>query len=385
MNVLTRALGASLLLSIALVPLVAAPAQASDSPVVVTWGVRPTSASGDNSRAAFAYSTKPGVEIQDYVGISNQGTEPTTFNTYATNAIDDPKTGAFSLYGAGQAPTDLGSWIRLPEKTITIAPGKEARIPVDILVPSDATPGDHTAGIVASIVRKSTSAQGKQIRVEERVAARVYLHIAGPVAARVAAAGITSGFTPSLNPFGSGTSTVNYAVKNTGNLRVDVHQKVTITGPFGIRLGTISGPTVLNVLPGQSVQQQLHLGGIAPLLFLTSSVALTTTAPTDTIVTGTVLTDSGAVAAPIARPAYPTYSSSSISGAVPWTLLALLLIVALGIWLLVRYLGASRDRVFLAIDAAAAEARDKALAEQTSKAPEAATMTEETRAKEPVA
>jgi hypothetical protein len=345
----------------------------------VTWGVRPTSASGDNSRAAFAYSTKPGVEIQDYVGISNQGTESTTFNTYATNAIDDPKTGAFSLYGASQSPTDLGSWIKLPEKTITIAPGKEARIPVDILVPSDATPGDHTAGIVASIVRKSTSAQGKQIRVEERVAARVYLHIAGLVAARVAATGITSGFNPSLNPFGTGTSTINYAVKNTGNLRVDVHQKVTITGPFGIKLGTIQGPSIANVLPGQSVQEQLHQDGVAPLLFVTSTVSLTTSAPTDTIVAGTVLTDSGAVAARIAKPSYPASSNSALSGAVPWTLLVLVLIVAFGIWILVRFLGASRDRVFLAIDAAAAEAREKALAEQNSNA------AEETRTKEPVA
>jgi hypothetical protein len=379
MKALTRALGASLVLAFALVPLIAAPAQAADSTAPVTWGVRPTSASGDNSRAAFAYSVNPGVEIQDYVGISNQGTESTTFNTYATDGIDDPATGAFSLLAANKTPTDLGKWISLPEKTITIAPGKEARIPVTILVPSDATPGDHTAGIAASIVRNSTSATGKQIRVEERVAARVYLHVAGPVAARVSASGLTSSFSPSLNPFVGGASTVNYSVKNTGNLRVDVLQKVTITGPFGIVLGHTAGPRILNVLPGQSVQEQLHTAGVAPLLLLWSSVSLTTEAPTDTIAAGTVLTDQGTIAAPTDKPKYLAFSSDVLAGAVPWTLLALLVVLGIGIWILSRYVGASRDRVFLAIDQAAAEARDRVLAEQNTK------KTAETRTKEPVA
>ncbi|HEY5230858.1 MAG TPA: DUF916 domain-containing protein, partial [Galbitalea sp.] len=338
-----------------------------------------TSAAGDNSRSAFAYAVKPGVEIQDYVGVSNQGTKSTTFNTYAADAINDFKTGAFSLDAAGTKPTDLGSWIHLPEKTITIAPGKEARIPVTILVPSDATPGDHTAGIIASIIRKSTTANGKKIRVEERVAARVYLHVAGAVSAHVLASGLTSGFSPSLNPFAGGSSTVNYSVRNSGNLRVDVAQKITISGPFGIVLGHINGPSIRNILPGQAVQEQLRLTGIAPLLLVWSSVALTTAAPTDTIVTGTVLTDTGAVAAPIARPKYPTFSSSSLTGAVPWTLLLLLIVVGLGIWILARYLAASRDRVFLAIDAAAEEARAQALEQQKD------SSKSEARTEEPVA
>ena len=379
MKLSTRVITATIATAFAFLPLVVAPAEAADSPIVVTWGVRPSSAAGDNSRSAFAYSVKPGVEIQDYVAISNAGTQTTTFNTYATGAIDDPKTGAFSLLSGAQARTDLGSWIRLPEQTITIQPGKEARIPVTILIPSDATPGDHTAGIIASIYRASTAINGKHIRVEERVAARVYVHVDGAVAARVAVSGLTSGFAPSLNPFGGGTENVSYAVTNTGNLRVDVQQKITITGPFGIVLGHIQGPVVRNILPGQAVQQQLHADGIPPLLLVWASVSLTTSAPTDTVVAGKILTDAGTVAAPIAKPKYPSFSSDTLTGAVPWALLILLLIVALGIWILVRYLAVSRDRVFLAIDAAAEDARRDALAEH------AKTAKNDMREKEPVA
>jgi hypothetical protein len=379
MNRMLAAAAVLVATSVAVLPLLAGPAFAADAPVV-SWSVSPASpVKSAPGRVAFSYSTKPGVEITDYVDISNHGTQPTTFNVYATDATNDSQTGGFSLLPANKKPTDLGSWITLPINKVTVAPGEAAQIPIQVLVPSDAAPGDHSAGIIASIYRASTAAHGQRIRVEERVAARMYLHIAGPVSAGVTASGLTSSYTSPIVPFATGTNTVNYSVKNTGNLRVDVLQRLTITGPFGIVLGSAKGPRLLNILPGQAVQQKLTSIGIAPLFLISSRVTLTTAAPTDTVVAATTYTDAGTVAAPITAPKYASFSSDTQTAGIPWTVIVIILILALAIWLLVRYVRASRDRVYLAIDAAANEAREKALAEakRTSKVTE--------REKEPVA
>jgi hypothetical protein len=362
MTVLSRSLATAIALTLGLIPVMAGPAHAADSNPAITWSVTPSAATGKDGRASFSYSVKSGVEITDYVAISNQGTTSTTFNLYATDAINDPKNGAFSLLPSNKPPVDLGAWATMPVKKVTVAPGTQARVPVTILVPSDATPGDHTAGIIASIYKLGPKTHGRQIRLEERVAARVYLHVAGAVAASVAATGLTSGFAPSLNPFGGGDASINYSVKNTGNLRVDVLQKATITGPFGIVLAHATGSPIRNVLPGQSVQEQLRAPGIPPLLLLWSTVRLTTESPTDTTQAASTFSDAGTVAPVLEVPKYPTFSSDSLTGAVPWMLLLVIAVIAAGIWVLVRYLGASRDRVYLAIDAAASEAREKALA-----------------------
>jgi hypothetical protein len=344
-------------LAVALLPLLAEPAYAAEPPVAVTWGVRPAAATGPDTRSAFSYSVKAGVEIQDYLGVSNLGSTTTTFTTYATDATNDVKSGGFSLLPSGEKPVDLGSWISLRSATVTIAPGQEARIPITILVPSDAHPGDHTAGLIASIFRTGVASHGKQITVEERVAARVYLHVDGAVAINTAASGLTSTFSGSLNPFGSGTNTLSYAVTNTGNLRTDIAQQITIRGPFGIVLGHILGARITNLLPGEHVQEKLHTTGIPAAFLLWSTVTLTTLPPTDAITAGTTLTDRGTAAAQTAAPAYPTFSSDTLTGAVPWSLLLLVLLVGAAIWLLLRYIAVSRDQVYRAIDLAAEQAR----------------------------
>lgn len=370
MTLRTRISAAVVVLTVILLPAAAAavgeaaPAFADDAPLAVSWGVRPTSVTGDNSRSAFAYSVTPGVEIEDYIGISNKGTTTTTFQTYATDATNDPVLGGFALEPSGVTPVDLGSWIKFRSATISIEPGKEARIPITILVPSDAHPGDHTAGIVASVFRTDSAAKGRQIRVEERVAARVYLHVAGTEKASVVTSGLTSTFEPSINPFGGGTTRVNYSVRNTGNARVDVTQKLAVSGPFGIVFATVTGRRVINLLPGQAVQEQIDVPGIFPSFLVWSAVSLTTAAPTDTVAAETIRTDGGVVAAALIAPKYASVTSNAVTGAVPWALLVLASIVAAAVWLFTRYLAVSRDRIYLAIDAAAADARAMALAER---------------------
>ena len=189
--------------------------QADDG--TVTWSVEPA-ATPEGNRASFQYSVDPGTQIVDNVLVSNHGETSIDFTIYATDAINEPDTGAFSLLKADETPTDVGSWITTASDKLTLAAGQQADVPFNLLVPSDATPGDHVAGIVAS-VQTTGESNGATVVLDQRVGARVYLKVSGPVQSGVEVSGVTSGYTAELNPFAPGSVSVSYDVRNSGNLR----------------------------------------------------------------------------------------------------------------------------------------------------------------------
>ena len=173
-------------------------------PPPITWSVEPTDADGDDDRASLAYAVDPGTQITDYVAVSNFGDTVNTFDLYATDATNDFETGGFGLLPAARR-ADRCRCVDHDRRTrrVTVrARRARAVIPFTLLVPSDATPGDHTAGVIASFTTESTDAEGQAINLEQRVAARVYLRVSGDPVAAVEATGLVAGFAPSWNPFG---------------------------------------------------------------------------------------------------------------------------------------------------------------------------------------
>lgn len=352
MNSLTAPL--SFLAAVALTVAVAVGASAAPTAVAadgdpITWSVKPIATAESGPRPTFEYAVDPGTQINDTVVVVNSGTVAATFTVYATDAINDFDSGGLSLLTAEQEPTDLGSWITVAAPEIALQPGTEATIPFTALIPSDATPGDHVAGIVASIVTDGTS-EGQAVQLDQRVGARVNLRVSGAISASAEASGLVAGFTPSWNPFAPGTMSIDYAVENTGNVRLDVAQRVTITGPFGIPLGTFTPAPVQNVLPGQDVRVTADVPAIAALAMAFTSVDLEP-AP----VAGTE---------PAADVDYEASTATTISAAISWTLLALTVLVLVLGWLVWRYVTGTRERLYDAIDEAAAEARENALRER---------------------
>jgi len=365
----------------------------------VTWSVQPASTT-EGTRERFEYSTDPGTQVVDFVVVSNRGETPAEFAIYATDAINELETGAFGLLTSDVPPTDLGKWITMDVDKVLLQPGEEATIPFNLLIPSDATPGDHVAGVIASITTTAESAEGTTVNLEQRVAARMYLRVSGAVSANTEITGLTSSFSPELNPFAFGRMTVDYNVRNTGNVRVDVNQTMQITGPFGIPLGEITPEPLSDLLPRQTVQVTADLPQIAALFLAFSNVTVVPgplgtagetveDAPSET--SSPQPTDSAqqpASAQPTesAEPAasepptdtgeaspidasnlddtvdFVPVSASSTTLAISWTLLALILIVAAVIYFTVRYVSGTRERMYAAIDEAAAAAREEALA-----------------------
>ncbi len=373
-----------------------APAATDDA---ITWSVEPLQ-TADGLRRSFEYTVDPGTQIVDSVVVTNQGTTSAEFLIYATDAINEAETGAFSLLKREEAPTDSGAWITTASEKVTIEPGMQAVIPFNLLVPSDATPGDHVAGIVASVLT-SGETDGAAVVLEQRVGARVYLNVTGPVESGVELSGVTSGYTAELNPFAPGEVSVSYDVRNTGNVRLDVRQKLQITGPFGIPLGEVTPDPITELLPRQSIRVHADVPAVTALLLAWSTV---TAVPGDigsaTIpleeeeeLTGPAAptvapsADPSGSAAPTSTPtesATPTPTSTSdaitdvvtdgdalefvpvtstvTSVAISWTMLALIVFALVLVYFIWSYVAGTRERMYLAIDEAAAAAREEALA-----------------------
>jgi hypothetical protein len=206
-----------------------------------SWGMGPANHVPDqqvvDGRAYLVYSANPGATILDRVAIFNYGTKPLTLQVYPTDAVQSD-TGAFGLLPGGEAPADAGSWIQLvglPKSGRITVPGRvgDAAFGTKLVkfvarVPAKAEPGDHVGGIVASLKVTSRNKDGAKITLDQRVGVRAYFSLSGALDPRVAIEHLTASYRADGGPSGRGSYTVSYDVHNTGNLRLNVAQDVSV-------------------------------------------------------------------------------------------------------------------------------------------------------------
>jgi hypothetical protein len=266
------ALAASLTAAVLLAADGAAAQEATEAePAAVTWGVNPSSQDGPDGRAAFDYALDPGDTLIDFVGVSNFGTEPITVQLYASDAYTT-ETGAFDLLPSSEAPVDVGSWIGFNEQTLTVAPETRLDVPFALTVPADATPGDHVGGIVAAVTEETTDAGGNAILMERRVGARVHLRVSGE---------LDPNLTPELghvaydyewNPIEPGSVSFDYAVENTGNVRLQGELVARIAGPWDLLAREVVIAELPQILPGDRFEGTAEVDGIWPLAYLNAEL-----------------------------------------------------------------------------------------------------------------
>ncbi len=316
-----------------------APSSAHAAADAVTWGITPSGPNGPDGRIAFDYRVAAGTVVSDWVTVSNESADAATFRVYAADAVTDYDTAAFTLIGADQVSTDLGAWTQLADGpascaatdneaaaactatlgvTVTLGAGERATLPFTVTVPHDATPGDHSAGVVASYT-SAESGSGTTVTREDRVGARIYLRVDGGLAPGVGVQGMVAGYDGSPWPIATGRGRVGFDVSNTGNTRISARPAVTLTGPFGIPLITVELEPVRNLVPGGVAHVTAELPGIPPLLLLFADVTVTPS-PADGAAAGDTLP--------------PPSHASALTWAVPWTLLAATAVVAALIWLI---------------------------------------------------
>lgn len=328
MSPLLRRAAPALALAFALLlpTLSAQPALAADDPT--TWQVQPAGADGPDDRGAFVLAGEPGATLQDTVAVTNVSTHPITLRVLGSDAFTT-SSGEFDLLPTATAPADVGSWITFApgvlagDGSVTIPARSRLSLPFAVAIPVDATPGDHAGGIVTSMSALGADG-GQQVVVDARIASRIYLTVGGELQPRMQVSDVhatRSG--PWWNPF-DGSVEVSWTITNTGNVRLAGSQRVTVAGPFGWGGTTASVPDLPEVLPGGSVTQSTVIDAVPALGVIDATGSLQ---PVD----GT-----GRVAEALAA---VTFQTTLI--AVPWIVVAAVLVLAVAAWLIVR---ASRRR-----------------------------------------
>ncbi|MFG6444987.1 DUF916 domain-containing protein [Microbacterium sp. P07] len=331
-------------------PGAAAFAQTSPEPTsetAVSWSVRPADSAQGTGRPNFAYELNPGGTLGDALVVTNRSTEPLTLDVYAADGFLTAD-GSLDILAGAEPSTELGSWVAIDVPQITLASGETTEIPFSVAVPAAAPPGDYAAGIVASML---VTADNGTV-TERRLGSRIHLRVLGDLVPALTVSGVTVDYRGTVNPVESGSASVTYTLTNTGNTRLDPDVDVSVAGPFGWAAVSASDD-VPDLLPGSSIERTVDVASVLPLAVLTANVTSTAS-----VVSPGVTTDA-------ALPEPVVSSASALTAAVPWTALAILVVVAgLIVW---RVIARKRSKVAhqRAIDEAVAAARAERASEET--------------------
>lgn len=293
----------------------AAPAVAdtADGPDV-TWGVRTASNDHGDARENFVYEADPGQTIDDAIIVSNYDVVPVTLDVYAADGFTTTS-GQLDVAARDKPPLEIGAWVVPAADRITVQPGESLLVPFTLTVPSNATPGDHAGGLLTTLTQPPVE---NGLTVDRRLGIRIHLRVGGALAPSLAIDDLHVDYAGTLNPFGTGMATVTYTVHNTGNVRLSAGQAVSLAGPFGM-LGTDAATPdpVPELLPGETWPVTVKVKGVVPAFLLTATATLKPAAPEGADLSVAVVT------------------ATASTAAVPWTLCAIVLLLAAGIVLLV--------------------------------------------------
>lgn len=272
-SAIRRALLAALLGAVAISGVVLAAPTAAVAEDTIGISGQPASAEGTpDGRTRFSYAVDPGQQLSDQYLVSNAGTLPQTFTILATDAFND-EAGDFALKPTDEAPADLGTWVRFENGESRIQfelqPGESRLLPFTVVVPDNATPGDHSGGIVASVVTPDA-----QVKIDRRLGTRMYVRVAGDIQTGLAVGKLTGDYSGEWwNPF-TGTLKLSYTVENIGNIALASNVSIGANTWFGIPLSTQVGDAIPELLPGGTRTYETEVPSIAAWGYLNPWVKL---------------------------------------------------------------------------------------------------------------
>ena len=288
-----------------------APALAEEPKSRATFGIQPATAKGPDGRPYLLYPVAPGASVNDHVAVVNLSRTPLTLRVYATDAFNGAD-GAFSLLARDEKPRDAGTWLRVgtPASTlVTVRPRSFTVVPVRLSVPANASPGDHVAGIVAALSTRSDNEAGTNVELDQRVGIRSFVRVSGELRPRLSIENLRASYSGTWAPLGRGRTTIEYDVRNTGNVSLGGAQRVSAHGLVG---PTFAGRDVADLpllVPGGSTHVIAEVPRTWPLVWMTGRVDI-----------------DPAVVVGVGSGNVPDFAATTRFWAVPWTLLALLLL-----------------------------------------------------------
>jgi hypothetical protein len=230
----------------------------------ISFGIGPSRADPNNPEtfAYFVHTLSPGAVLADEARVQNSSDVPIVLKVYAADALTSIGGGAGFAHD-GQELNGGRHWISLPLEEISLGPGEERIVPFTIEVPADASPGEHTAGLVVEAAPSEEIPVGEQapssgedgaafaVRVVNRAAVAVLIDVPGT---RVAALETTRVCMKEQDDQGADFKVY---VRNTGNVRVRGGGFLVIRDRKGTELASI--PLKMgSVLPGDTSYVNVH-------------------------------------------------------------------------------------------------------------------------------
>lgn len=220
-------------------------APASDT---ITWAVDPATADGPDGRAWAELDLDPGEVVTDHLAVRNLGEQEATFALKAADGYFTDK-GRFSMLTSSQTSTAAGTWIEVQD-AVTVEPGGTVVVPFTVTVPENATPGDHAAGIAASVTMINGSGSGA-MDVESRIGFRVMTRVSGEIAPGLVVDQLSTSYDMTWNPVAPGAIGATVMLSNTGNVALTVDGTASAGGSTSA-LGFTDGAPAVELLPGDS-------------------------------------------------------------------------------------------------------------------------------------
>ena len=258
---------ASLAAVLALVAFGASPALAADGDI--TWAVHPSDGSAADGRPWVEQELDPGASAEEHLVVENYSDEQVTFRLTAADGIFR-ENGRFSMLNPDEESTDAGTWITVAPE-VTVDARSSAVVPFSTTVPDDATPGDHAAGIAASVVMQRAAEDGTSVGVESRVGFRVMTRVTGTLEPRLRVDDPHADYSLSWNPFRAGRGTITFTAVNAGNTRLELGGSISLGGQ------TAPVPEGQELLPGDSRTITVSVPGVWPLVYATGSIDISST------------------------------------------------------------------------------------------------------------
>ena len=237
----------------------------------VSFGIRPAHGSDPNLPGYFVHTLAPGALMTDEALAVNSGDVPVTVRLYAADAATAIN-GGTGFANDGDEKNGAARWLSLPMSQLYLEPGGKTVVPFLISVPSDASPGQHVAGLVLEAVTTGGASTGGSdarftVNIVRRAGVAVLIDVPGAHFAGLEITGIC------LRQQDSDVgATFQVAVRNTGNVFVRGQGSLVIADRGDRHLASI--PLDMDtVLAGDATQFQVtHPVRLADGSYLLSAV-----------------------------------------------------------------------------------------------------------------
>src|SRR5690625_192279 len=260
-------------LGLALVALAPTAATAVGQPQapLTRWAVTPADESGQDDRASIQPALEAGESVTEHLAVQNLGEGEETFHLSAADGFTT-RNGRFDMLASDQESSAAGTWIDIPDE-VTVAAGESETVPFTITVPEQAEPGDHPAGVAASVISQQAADDGTSLGVESRVGIKVITRVKGELAPAISLNEVSTDHHGRWNPFRAGHVTATFEVTNTGNTRLSLAGRAS-AGTGKATFGSQAEPSG-DLLPGDTREMTVTIDGAWPTFYLPGELVIT--------------------------------------------------------------------------------------------------------------